>query len=252
MQRMHHRRIVWGLALALAVGTAAGQELGDIAGKAKLSDAERAKRDADKVYQWIRFHADKAAAAKSAKPAAAAPAPVAKAAVTANPAASPAAKPRAEAPTPAAVQPAVAAAAAVAAVADLPAPSVAAAASSQVLPELLASAAPSSSAVLPSPAARAAQAPLPVPAPEPEEEQPLTLLQRVEPEFPRQLLREGGNGSVLVRFTVKPDGSVSGAESLKASSPRLVRSVLDAVARWRFAPIREARSATVEVGFRSE
>jgi protein TonB len=247
MQRMHHhRRLGQGLALALAMtfGSAMAQELGDIAGKAKLSDTERAKRDADKVYQWIRFHADREAAkaAKAAK--AAAPAPAARAAA---PAAAPAAAAAAATAAKSRAEPAPATQPATAALAAVPA-------SAQAAPELLASAAPSlsaASAVLPGPAALASQAPVAAPEPEPEDE-PLELLQRVEPEFPRQLLRDGGKGSVLVRFTVKPDGSVSGAESLKASSPRLVRSVLEAVARWRFAPIREARSATVEVGFRSE
>lgn len=64
----HHRAGVFaGLAMALTLsgGPGLAQDLGDLEAKAKLSAAERAKRDADKVYQWIRFHADKAPDRKS-------------------------------------------------------------------------------------------------------------------------------------------------------------------------------------------
>ncbi|HEX2012963.1 MAG TPA: TonB family protein, partial [Roseateles sp.] len=100
-----------------------------------------------------------------------------------------------------------------------------------------------------SPTTQAAKAVEPPPS-EPAEEA-LTLVERVEPEFPRKLLQDR-SGSVLVRFTVRPDGTVAEAESIKASNQRLVRGVLDAVNRWRFAPIAKARSAVVEVGFRAE
>lgn len=229
------------LLLAVAAGATSAQQLGDIAGKANLSDAERAKRDADKVYQWIRFNADAAAKPKppSAKPAAA-PAP---AAATA---AAPAIKPRPVA-TPAPAE-AITAATALPAASAPPAASITpalVAAAAAPAPELLASLAPAA-AMSPPPAARP---PLPEPAPINEG---LQLLERVEPEFPRNVLRDGGSGSVLVRLQVEANGSVSGAEVLRSSNRRLVPPVLQAVARWRFAPQARAQSAEVEIGFRSE
>lgn len=236
----HHRAGVFaGLAMALTLsgGPGLAQDLGDLEAKAKLSAAERAKRDADKVYQWIRFHADKAPAKPRAAPEAAAPV-----------------RP---APAPAAVRPAP------------PEPARPALAQSQAEPMLgpeqplvaTSPAAPpepitqavalapqaATSPVTPSPAVAAlAAAP---PASEPPDE-PLRLIERVEPEYPAVLLRGRGSGSVLVQFQVQPDGSVQAPEVLKSSNQRLVASVLAAVARWRFAPINKTRVATVEVGFR--
>lgn len=230
------------LAISLALGMlapgAGAQELGDLAGKAKLSDAERAKRDADKVMQWIRFHADKAdrpvrpAAPKEAQ-AREAPAKDANAnREAAQRAAAARSTSAARTTAPEAAAPSVAAA---------PVPEAPASA------QLVAAASPSAQPVLPPPAAQAARAPEP-----PAEEVPLRLLERVEPDFPARLLRERAGGSVTVRFTVQPDGSVRAAEAVNASNKRLVPAVLEAVGRWRFAPIPETRVAVVEVGFRAE
>lgn len=246
--------LVTSLALGVLAPGAGAQELGDLAGKAKLSDAERAKRDADKVYQWIRFLGDKAdkpvrpaAAAKEAQAAAKESKESAKDAAASREAAQRAAAVRAVAtasptaagrPAPEASAPALASAA----------PAVPPEAPPQA--QLMAAATPSAQPVLPPPAALAARAPAPAPAPAEEEEQ-LKLLERVEPEFPHRLLQDRG-GSVTVRFTVQPDGSVRSVEALKSSNSRLVRGVVDAVSRWRFAPIAQARSAVVEVGFKAE
>jgi len=244
------QRMLWGqigLAAALALLPAAGasaQELGDLAGKAKLSDAERAKRDADKVYQWIRFNAD---AVAKPRPVPARPAAPATATATAATPAVPAVRPRP-----------VAAAAAVAAPVELIAapvaaasPASASAAAAAIAPALAAAA----SAAAPAPellASLAASSPAaPARAPEPAATG-LLLLERVEPEFPRSLLAEGRGGSVLLRLDVRPDGSVGGTEVLKASNRRLVNPVLQAVARWRFAPLAQAQSAEVEIGFRAD
>lgn len=234
----HHRAGVFaGLAMALTLsgGPGLAQDLGDLEAKAKLSAAERAKRDADKVYQWIRFHADKAPAKPRAAPEAAAPI---------RPAASPA---------PAAIRPAP------------PEPARPALAQTQAEPMLgpeqplvasspAAPPEPATQAVALAPQAASPAIPSPAvaalpPAPEPPEE-PLRLIERVEPEYPAVLLRGRGSGSVLVQFQVQPDGSVQAPEVLKSSNQRLVASVLAAVARWRFAPINKTRVATVEVGFR--
>ncbi|MCU7373747.1 TonB family protein [Paucibacter sp. O1-1] len=232
----HHRAGVFaGLAMALTLsgGPGRAQDLGDLEAKAKLSAAERAKRDADKVYQWIRFHADKAPAKPRAAPEAAAPV---------RPAAAPAAPRPAPPERPALAQQSQAE--------PRPGPEqplVATAAPPEPTTQAVALAPQAASPAMPSPAV-AAVAAVP-PAPEPPEE-PLRLIERVEPEYPAVLLRGRGSGSVLVQFEVKPDGTVQAPEVLKSSNQRLVASVLAAVARWRFAPISKTRVATVEVGFR--
>ncbi len=239
----HHRTGVFaGLAMALTLsgGLGLAQDLGDLEAKAKLSAAERAKRDADKVYQWIRFHADKAPPKTRAAPAAEAAVPIRPSAGQAPPAVKPApseparpvlAQSHAE-PMIGPEQPLVAAAPAAA-----PEPITQAVA---LAPQT------ATSPVAPSPAVAA---PAATPDPEPTEE-PLRLVERVEPEYPAVLLRGRGTGSVLVQFQVQPDGSVQAPEVLKSSNQRLVASVLAAVARWRFAPINKTRVATVEIGFR--
>ncbi|MEJ6000815.1 TonB family protein [Paucibacter soli] len=215
------------LALAIGLGVlalgAGAQQLGDLEKKSALSDAERAKRDADKVFQWIKFNADKA----PAKPAAPAPAPakpVAKAA------------PRHEAPAPSRK---------VEEAQTQPEPALASAASSSPAPEPVQLAAASPTLNPPPPAAIA-------PAPEPETEVALQLVSKVEPEIPRQLLSSVRSGLVVVKFTVEPNGAVSGAEATKSSHRKLAVAAIDAVNQWRFAPIPKAREVSVEIGFQAE
>jgi outer membrane biosynthesis protein TonB len=45
---------------------------------------------------------------------------------------------------------------------------------------------------------------------------------------------------------------VQQASIIKASHSRLASAALDAVRQWRFAPIRKAREAAVEVAFNNE
>ena len=78
---------------------------------------------------------------------------------------------------------------------------------------------------------------------------PLKLLSRVEPEMPRQLQANIRTGLVLVRFTVQPDGRVAAPEVVQTTNQRMSAAALEAVLQWRFAPISQARLATVEVGF---
>ncbi|MFY8117930.1 MAG: energy transducer TonB [Roseateles sp.] len=253
LQPRHSLVLAISLVLGMLAPGAGAQELGDLAGKAKLSDAERAKRDADKVMQWIRFHADKADRPVRAAPTREAPPAAAREPAAREPARDVAAA-REAAQRAAAVR---AATAAGAAPAGRPAPEASAPSEAlatgaptvapQAPPQLMAAASPSAQPVLPPPAAQAARAPEP-----PAEEVPLRLLERVEPDFPARLLRERAGGSVTVRFTVQPDGSVRAAEAVNASNKRLVPAVLEAVGRWRFAPIPETRVAVVEVGFRAE
>lgn len=188
---------------------------------AEMTPAERAQRDADKVFHWIRLSGDKAVV----KPVpAAAPKPVAR-----SLAAAPAGKPPAE----------PASAAALAAVV----PPVEA----TPPPTLLAVAAPTMAAP---PAPLPPEAPAPEPAALPE--LALKLVSRVEPEIPRQLMGGLRSGSVLVSFTVLPDGSVQQAEVKQPANRKLAAVAVKAVSQWRFEPIAKAREATVELGFELE
>ena len=259
-----------GLAVALvtslAAVPAAQAQAGADASKAKteLSPTERAQRDADKVFQWIRFHADK----PGAKPAiilpgqaAAAPAP-APAAVAAKPNNNRAPERNADAAgarrTAAAGNPdrrgitetvadvAVEASRAESTAALSPEATQLAAASLSatnvpaVLPETL----------VPTPAPAAAAAVFAEPPPV--VETPLKAIKMVEPEFPRQLQSTLRAGTVQVRFTVLPDGSVGRAEAIQTTHRRLNTAALEAVNQWRFEPIAKAREATVELVFRVE
>ena len=231
------------LACQLLFCVPASAQTAEPAGKAGsasgLSDSDRAKRDADKVLQWIKFHAT-----HSAKPEAPAPAPAAKPAQAAK---APPAKPAvANAPAPAAAQTAQAAA-------SVPAPAasqeqqVAAAREPEApapKPELLAAAPATPPAPPPTEPTRAA------PQPEPEEEVALRLLQKVDPDIPRQLANNIRSGSVMVRFQVKPDGTTTKVETLGNANKRLASSAIAAVQQWKFAPIPKQREATVEIGFK--
>lgn len=190
--------------------------------KPALTPAERAQRDADKVFQWIRFHADK---------------PVVKPVSAPTPAPAPAAARLAPKPVARAVPAPTEAALPSAEAAATPEPLVLAAAT------LTVPVAPPMPVPVTAAEAVAAEA-----APEP----PLKPLQRVEPEFPRQLLMTLRSGMVLVRFTVQPDGSVAQAEAVQSTNKRLGPAAVSAVSQWRFEPIAKARLATVEVGFSLE
>lgn len=218
-----------GLLCALSVPPAVAQE---------LSDSERAKRDAAKVFNFIKFHAVRAKSAPVAGAAAAAAAPAAPARPRPEPAAEPAARPAADVaarPAPEPAQP------------SAPAPAVAAA-----------SAAPASATGLDSqpgttlpPASEPAPAPAPTATPQPEPEpEPvdIKLIHHVQPEVP-----PGNNlrdGTVRVRFTVEPDGRVSKAVAAPGAQRRLASSATRAIEQWRFAPIPEAQEIEVDIDFR--
>lgn len=232
------------LACQLLFSVPASAQTAEPAGKAGsasgISDSDRAKRDADKVLQWIKFHAT-----HSAKPEAPAPAPK-----PAPAAKAPAPKPAvatAPAPTPAAAAPTAQAAASVPAPAASQEQQLAAGREPEApapKPELVA-AAPATP-----PAPPATEPTRAAPAPEPEEEVALRLIQKVDPDIPRQLASNIRSGSVMVRFQVKPDGTTTKVESLGNANKRLASSAIAAVQQWKFAPIPKQREATVEIGFK--
>ena len=61
------------------------------------------------------------------------------------------------------------------------------------------------------------------------------LISSVQPQYPREALRDQVSGEVVVSFTVNPDGSVGDA-SIVSSNPRRVfdRAALDAIKKWKF------------------
>ncbi|MBT9502284.1 MAG: energy transducer TonB [Burkholderiaceae bacterium] len=234
MLPVHSHCRLAGLALLMSalLSTALHAQTADAAKSAPaLSDAERAKRDGDKVSQWIRLVADKAAAK-------AAPAPAAPAAKKASPPPSPA--PSSNGATLAAARKQVEALTETSAVAAAPP----AFESAPVSPD------PGTRVALASPVAPAPAAPPPPVVEEPEA--PLRPLFQVQPDFPRQLVNTLQSGMVAVRFTVRPDGTVSQAEAVSSSHRRLSQAAIDAVKQWRFAPIKQERTASVEVGFKLE
>ncbi len=222
------------LLLSAAVSAQTAEPAGKAGSASGLSDSDRAKRDADKVLQWIKFHASHATKPEAPAPAPK-PAPTAKAAAPApKPAvAAPTAQAAASVPSPAASQESQ-----VAAREPEPAPAPKA--------ELVATA----PATPPAPPPTEPTRPAPQPQPEPEEEVALRLLQKVDPDIPRQLLTNVRNGSVMVRFQVKPDGSTTKVETLGNPNKRLASSAIAAVQQWKFAPIPKQREATVEIGFK--
>ena len=74
----------------------------------------------------------------------------------------------------------------------------------------------------------------------------LVLLSGVEPDFPRQLTRRLGQGSVVVNFEVLPDGTVGATHIERSRHPGLNEAAVAAVAAWRFKPISKATAAVTE------
>jgi len=80
----------------------------------------------------------------------------------------------------------------------------------------------------------------------------LVLVDRVEPKFPTQAVREGiEQGSVTVKFTVQTDGSVTNPTVTDAKPRRGVfdDAALRAVARWKFKPLAAPKDTVVTVDF---
>lgn len=179
-----------------------------------LSDQDRAKRDASKVFSFIKFHAVKPTA------------PVAAAA------ASPAAVPQTAA-------------------APAPAPRIASLDPAKLIAEAPPAAIPAAPAesVASLPVSPGLAVPV-APVPEAEPDLGLQLIEHVEPEMPRPspgvLLR---SGAVVVRFAVGLDGRVTSASAREGAQRKLAQSAVKAVQQWRFAPLASPREAEVEIAF---
>jgi protein TonB len=70
------------------------------------------------------------------------------------------------------------------------------------------------------------------------------------PQYPRDALRAGQSGEVLVEYTVGTDGSVTGARVVNSNPGRVFdRAALDAVQNWRFQPISAPVTTRRAIGF---
>jgi TonB family protein len=210
-----------------------------------LSDSDRAKRDADKVFSFIKFHTVRTAPAPApAKPTAQAAPPTRSLGVAAAPASQPVAA------TPASVGAAATSSAAAPAAAT---PSTLAAdAASAAEPTVTTADLPADAA---SAAATLSQAPLQAAPQVEEEEVPLRLVDYVAPDMSAQVLAAMPSNEVTVpvRFTVQPDGRVSSAQAMGGSAPRRVaQAAVRAVQQWRFDPLPAERTVDVEINFKAE
>jgi outer membrane biosynthesis protein TonB len=210
-----------------------------------MTDAERARRDAEKVFSFIKFQTVRSkpmgeAAAKPPKPPAAprerpASPPTPRGAesapptVATTPLASPAPAPATEA-APVAVRP----------IEPNPQPT------------------PAAPAVASTPAAASPGPGSTQPEPEQEDDDEddaaLQLQSFVPPSLSPEVNATLGAGSrnVKVRFTVEPNGSVSKAEAAAGVPRRLAKPATDAILQWRFAPLPQARNVDVEIAFRRD
>ncbi len=209
--------VIYALAVALAASVpsparAQTQTQADL-GSAQIS--ERVRRDAESPMRWIKIHSENARQAEEAKTAAAAAA-----AATAR---RPAAK------TVAAPAPARAAA-------DASAATQAANATP-----------PQQAAAIKVPEAFASPTP-----PEDTPEAALISIDRVDPEWDDELLRTLRKGRVVVRFHVAEDGYLSRMQIVESTHSKLTGPAMAAVMQWRFEPLAEPRTATVEFGFDTE
>jgi TonB family protein len=256
----------WG-SLAMAQADADGAQKVDPKFE---SHAEKARKEADKVFKWIRIHSDSPRAPAQSAPATPSvpPGPATKAPAqqpgAERPKAAPAARPpaavaappspgRAPGTTQAARQGAAVEAKESHAVPAAAAPAASAMPASMLpAPRVQPASASSALATEDSPATGApTQAGAADPGTEGEigQDAPLVLDVGIEPEFPALLTRRLRKGSVQVRLVVKPDGSVAEAEVVASSHPRLNEPALAAMRRWVFVPPGRTRQATAEVAF---
>ncbi len=59
---------------------------------------------------------------------------------------------------------------------------------------------------------------------------------RVEPQFPRQALRDGLSGRVVAHVYVEPNGAVSDVKIISATNRIFDREVIRALSQWKFNP----------------
>jgi protein TonB len=214
------------------------------------ADAERARRDAEKVFSFIKFHAVK-------KPAAPAPAPPPAPARESElrPAATARALPPRPAVPPTEPPPANDGPRGATAVLSPPAQT---AVSAPALADAQPLVAPAAAALLSQPALPTPLLPPPIAAPaaadDEEEAIEIKLREFVAPELSPSVLATLGasNPRVRMRFTVEPDGKVSQATAREGTPRRLAQVASRAILQWRFEPIALAQEVEVELAFKRD
>ena len=83
----------------------------------------------------------------------------------------------------------------------------------------------------------------------------LRPISQPSPRYPQAAHRAGATGSVVVEFTVNPDGSVGAVRAVSSDGPRqftreFEREALNAVKRWRFQPIGQATTSRRTIEFK--
>ena len=222
---------------------------------------ERARRDAERVYQLILLHADKPRKVREerviATPAAPRVAPGTASGAALSGISTPKAGSLATVSVPVAAPPEQAVPAAKVterAAAEGTNPHTFAA----KLPAVVEGSLPGEMPVPSAPPAMAlapASVPLPLPAAPAPAAPPavaakvLELVSSVEPDFPSHLLRRLGQGSVTINFDVLPDGTVGRTAIVKSSHQGLNAAAQAAVAAWRFKPVSATTAGVTELRF---
>jgi periplasmic protein TonB len=89
------------------------------------------------------------------------------------------------------------------------------------------------------------------PPPKPAIRRGITPIERVEPVYPREAIRNGvSSGRVLARLQVDEKGLVTGVSIVEANPPRAFdREVIRALSLWKFQPDGDRYIAEIEVNF---
>jgi periplasmic protein TonB len=116
-------------------------------------------------------------------------------------------------------------------------------------------AAPAPTPVVPAPVAQApiAQAPAPAPAPaaRPSGDTNVVVVNREQPNFPREAVRQGvENGTVRARISINANGDPTGVTIVSSRPGRVFdREVQQTLSRWKFNPGADGRSFETEINF---
>ena len=74
-------------------------------------------------------------------------------------------------------------------------------------------------------------------------------IEKVAPTYPEEAKKERVQGAVVVEATIGTDGAVSDLKAIEDPDARLTVAALEAVAKWRFEPARDAKGRAVAVRF---
>ena len=80
----------------------------------------------------------------------------------------------------------------------------------------------------------------------------VTIVSRVEPEFPREALQAGADkGSVKARMTLDGAGEVTRVEILESNPRRIFdRAVVKTLSQWRYNAGKDGRNVEIDIEFK--